>query len=201
MTTERDLLAALLPAPGRPELTLLQAVVDAVNEGAPPSVDVLLGGSTTVVPSVRHLDSYAPEDGDTVWCLQQGTDLIVIGRLADDYQWHTIGAAGEPAFANSWVNYGGSDMTARFRRIGKVVYLTGTIKSGNSGSAAFTLPAGYRPSATLRIGTDAWDGTAGRVDGLILITSAGVVTPYVDVTGVVNPIEEFSLHTSFIAEQ
>lgn len=64
-------------------------------------------------------------------------------------QWHTVGAAGEPAFQNSWVAYGSPEQPPGFRKFpdGKV-RLKGMIRSGSVG-AAFTLPVGYRPPYTM----------------------------------------------------
>jgi len=64
--------------------------------------------------------------------------------IADD-SWHEVGADGEPAFQNGWVNYGGGFATAAFRKnaLGWM-HLKGMIKSGTIGSAAFVLPVGYR---------------------------------------------------------
>lgn len=61
---------------------------------------------------------------------------------------HTVGAVGEPAFENSWVNYGGGYATAGFYRdVLGVVHLKGLLKSGTGANAMFTLPVGYRPPA------------------------------------------------------
>lgn len=67
-----------------------------------------------------------------------------IRTQGDDGPWHEIGASGEPAFQNSWVNYGGSWATAAFfkDRLG-VVHLKGLVKNGTVGSTIFTLPSGY----------------------------------------------------------
>ena len=61
---------------------------------------------------------------------------------------HNVGDAEEPAFANSWVNEDPTTLTrARFWRdaVGQV-HVEGVIQSGTIGSAAFTLPEGYRPA-------------------------------------------------------
>lgn len=63
-------------------------------------------------------------------------------------RWHTVGATGEPAFGGSWVNFGGSDQVAQYRRVGDMVQLRGVVKDGTSGATMFTLPTGYRPPAT-----------------------------------------------------
>ena len=60
-----------------------------------------------------------------------------------------MGAAGEPAFQNGWSNFGAPYDGAGFYKdaLGRV-WLRGLIKGGTAGAvAAFTLPAGYRPSA------------------------------------------------------
>jgi hypothetical protein len=60
--------------------------------------------------------------------------------------WHVVGAAGEPAFQNSWVNYSVSTQIAQFRKFpdGRVK-LQGYVKGGSTGTVIFTLPVGYRP--------------------------------------------------------
>lgn len=70
----------------------------------------------------------------------------------DREEWHVVGAAGEPAFENSWTHYDG-DAAAQWGLVkfmkdaNGFVHLRGLIKSGSSASATmFTLPIGYRPS-------------------------------------------------------
>lgn len=64
--------------------------------------------------------------------------------------WRVVGAGGQPAFENSWVNVGGSIPVAAFRKTADGwVELRGAIASGTLTAAAFTLPAGYRPSALM----------------------------------------------------
>lgn len=54
-------------------------VVDAVNADM---VDITIGGSSVVIPDVRHLASYSPTEGDTVAMLIDGQDVLVLGDLA-----------------------------------------------------------------------------------------------------------------------
>lgn len=82
--------------------------------------------------------------------------------------WHSVGATGEPAFTNAWVNYAGGYQTAQFRKDqnGRVTLRgligSGTVSTGATG-VAFTLPVGYRPAYHLLF--DAWSGgTASRID-------------------------------------
>src|SRR5262245_59274830 len=61
--------------------------------------------------------------------------------------WHEVGAPGEPAFRNSWVNSGSGVTTAAFYKDPlDVVHLKGIVDSGSG--IIFTLPPGYRPSVT-----------------------------------------------------
>jgi hypothetical protein len=53
------------------------------------------------------------------------------------------------SFSNSWVNYGGvTDDAGYMKDPMGFVHLRGCIKDGTVGSTAFTLPSGYRPTAT-----------------------------------------------------
>lgn len=85
--------------------------------------------------------------------------------------WHEVGDTGEPAFTNSWVNFGVSDVPARFYKDGNGhVHVGGIVKNGVA-AAIFTLPVGYRPSGTVRFICNA-NGALSTVD----VTAAGVVT-------------------------
>ena len=46
---------------------------------------------------------------------------------------------------NSWTDYLSGTGVAQYRKVGDVVELRGTVKSGTSGAPIFTLPDGYRP--------------------------------------------------------
>lgn len=95
-------------------------------------------------------------------------------------RWHSIQPVGvptamEPAFTNSWVNFGGTTQVVQFRKVGDLVYLRGTMKSGTAADA-FTLPVGFRPPADLIIATIANNG-AGAIATGVQISSAGAVAP------------------------
>src|SRR5262245_949229 len=78
--------------------------------------------------------------------------------------WRLIGGTNQPAFQNSWVNFGTPHITAGFRKEkGGVVRLRGVVKSGTATTAIFTLPVGYRPGAQLIYGVHG-SGSEGRVD-------------------------------------
>ena len=93
--------------------------------------------------------------------------------FAGDTGWIAISG-----YTNSWVSNGGpgtGGTVAAYRRIGNVVRLAGTVKSGTTGNAVFTLPSGYRPPATVY-------GT-----GVLTVTALGVVQWLISTAGVVTP--------------
>jgi hypothetical protein len=83
------------------------------------------------------------------------------------------------SLSNGWVTFGGAFQTPRYRRLNGVVYVQGFIKSGTTAdnTLIYTLPAGFRPAATVRkpsvmnsLTLGAWDVA---VDGTI--RAAGIV--------------------------
>lgn len=66
--------------------------------------------------------------------------------------WHAVGTTGEPAFQNSWANFGGTASTLAFRKdpFGKVG-IRGVLKGGASNTVIFTLPVGYRPPMDIAV--------------------------------------------------
>lgn len=77
------------------------------------------------------------------------------------------------SFTNGWTNFGSGYVPARYRldALG-FVHLEGLCKPGTNNTAAFTLPAGFRPGFTLLLG--ALSGGPGA--GTITISTAGIVT-------------------------
>jgi hypothetical protein len=90
---------------------------------------------------------------------------------------HISGTVMQPSwttvtFQNSWVNYGGGwGSVAFFKDTNGIVHLRGLAMSGTCGNAAFTLPTGYRPGASLLLTVNT-NQTFGRVD---VQTNGGVV--------------------------
>src|SRR4051812_22380129 len=79
--------------------------------------------------------------------------------------WHSVGAAGEPAFGTGWSNLGGAYNTVAFRK-----FPDGTVKLRGMLTAAggvqpntFVLPVGYRPPKVVLCDTIA-DGAQSRLD-------------------------------------
>lgn len=114
--------------------------------------------------------------GGRVWETKQAfarADGLPLIEAAQD-PWHNVGAAGEPAFPNNWVNYGAPYPNTRFRKIAGVVYVQIAVKNGTATTTIFTLPAGYRPSGNIIAG---WHYESnGDLLATINVTSAGVVS-------------------------
>lgn len=91
-----------------------------------------------------------------------------------------------PTLSGSWANYGTVSSVAYaeagyWKDATGIVHLDGVIKSGTIGTAAFTLPDGYRPAAdVLRL--CASNDALGRVD----IKTDGTVTPIIGNTAYVS---------------
>jgi hypothetical protein len=122
----------------------------------------------------RLVDSIYPEGFTDLQRVTQWLRKLydVLGQVEE---WHEIGDTNEPAFTNSWTNDTASYPTTAFYKdpMGRV-HLKGQVLGGNSGSAAFTLPAEYRPSALLIF---AAYNVSGNTVARVYVTSAGLVTP------------------------
>jgi hypothetical protein len=77
-----------------------------------------------------------------------------------------------PVYANAWVDYGAPYAAMGFRLLGTRVVFRGAMKSGTMSAAAFTLPAGYRPTAQINVVSN-----SGGFYGAVTIVAAGTVTP------------------------
>ena len=97
---------------------------------------------------------------------------VTIAQTYTADTWHSVGADGEPAFANSWVNYDASHPAKFFKDALGFVHLIGWIKSGTVGSAAFTLPLGYRPPQDAIFPVDSY-----AAYGRVRIYTDGTVVP------------------------
>lgn len=104
-------------------------------------------------------------------------ELRVKGKvtLTNKENFITVGSTGAASFTNAWANFGAPYYNAAYWLDPfNFVHLRGNIKSGTIGLAAFTLPPGYRPSATISLPVES-NGAFGSVT----ISSGGVVTPTV----------------------
>lgn len=115
---------------------------DMGNENGDLETSALLVGSTVYEPGSITL--YAPKI-----TLASGLEDHVAEITIEVEGLNVVGEEGQPAFQNSWVNFGGGlGSLAFFKDPFGVVHISGTVKSGTVGGGAnvFTLPVGYRPS-------------------------------------------------------
>jgi hypothetical protein len=104
---------------------------------------------------------------------------------------HLVGGSGEPAFQNSWVNFGGAGVAdASFYRQAGRVYLDGYIKSGTINTAAFTLPTGYRPG-----GQQAFVSDSNGAFGVLIVNANGDVIPSIN-SNVIYTLSGFSFRVA-----
>ena len=127
----------------------------------------VLESSLGKVPSATSADHAASADRATA-----------ADTLAAPEAWHEVGGVvGNPSFQNGWLNYstGGCCTTAGYYkdRFG-FVHLKGMISGGLIFSAAFTLPAGYRPAHPQHMPATS-SNTSGTAQ--VVISSDGRVVP------------------------
>lgn len=105
--------------------------------------------------------------------INQSVNLsLSISQLPAVEAMRVVGAQGQPAFQNGWVNFGGVDAVCSFYKDPwGIVHVKGTIKSGTASSIVFTLPAGYRPQHT-----EFFAIVANGAFGYCTVTPAGDVT-------------------------
>lgn len=78
------------------------------------------------------------------------------------------------AFLNAWVDFGAPyNLTGFWRDRFGVVHLRGLLTAGAIGSAAFTLPAGYRPAAT-----EMMAAVSNGAFGIARVLATGDVVPF-----------------------
>lgn len=148
-------------------------------------LSVALGGSPISYTAVKATSDMPLSIGDAVSVQTFGNDLIVQGRITTPDTVHLVGAAGEPAFANGWVNFDIAWPPASFYRSAGRVYLSGLVKAGTVSLPMFTLPTGYRPAFPESFATTA-NTAFGEVrvyaDGQVVLI--GGSTAYVSLSGV-----------------
>jgi hypothetical protein len=80
-----------------------------------------------------------------------------------------------PTFQNGWVDFGAPYAAASYMKAAGRVHLRGAVKNGTLGSAIFTLPTGYAPSAQLTFAVI--QNAAAGAFGQAIVNSAGGIFP------------------------
>lgn len=108
----------------------------------------VLGNSTGTVALGAAVtpDVSITTDLDIVGTISAGSGLGV--TAVTDADWTSV------SFSNSWANFGlGFETAQYYKDVLGFVRIRGLIKSGSVGSAAFTLPVGYRPALNIIVAT------------------------------------------------
>lgn len=109
-----------------------------------------------------------------------GLDADTLDGLGADV-WHTVGGAGEPAFQNGWVNFGGTQPVVEFTKDATgVVHVRGAVKNGTVNpdptGTVFTLPVGYRPNTEYQyIAAMTTNGSNVMTPGWVAVDDSGGV--------------------------
>lgn len=100
--------------------------------------------------------------------------ILDVGGTSDFVQKIHDAWAAPAAFLNGWVNFGAPYGSAAYRidQLGRV-WLTGEIKNGTVGLAAFTLPVGYRPAKQVALAAVA--GAAGAAAPVVVDAGGNVI--------------------------
>lgn len=138
---------------------------------------------TTLIKFIRDLQEQQPKTYYTqlqIDRLEVEDTLTLSGNLVvPTRSAHSkIGAQGQPGFEGTWVNWGagGFPDAAFWKDPLGFVHLIGAVKSGTSGTTAFTLPPGFRPPAYMVFPSVKQDGgttSIARVD----VNTDGTVVP------------------------
>jgi hypothetical protein len=187
----RDLAAALAGGdPARP--FYLGEVIGLSFDGQPPML--LIDDTERPMRFVGSPADYTYYD-TVVWVNYNGAPLVIgkLPHMAGDVEsYHLVGGAGEPAFQNSWANFGGAHATAGFYiQPDGWVRLKGLVASGTDNTTIFTLPSGYRPPVNIPF-TSISNGTVCTIEvdptGTVGKTSGGS-NAHVSLAGITFPTQ------------
>lgn len=143
--------------------------VNLINGAAATWVDNFHIGNAALVPSNAKYGRViiAKTTANAYECF---IDSVVVG-VATLYQ-QSIKEIAAGAMLNSWVTYASGTEPRYWRDAAGNVHLTGTIKNGTMGSAAFVLPTGHRPTRAAAFPT-----VSAGVFGACTIDTSGNVVP------------------------
>lgn len=155
-------------APGFRALTALDIPNLDAGKIATGTLATARGGTGITTPFTANRFLFT---GSTTTIIQAdaGQALAVLGL--------TDGGWVVPTLQNSWVNYGASYAAAGHRKVGSIVYLRGSVKSGTTaeGTPLFTLPAGSRPPSDRAFACVQYSGSTASMYRLVVASSGQVL--------------------------
>lgn len=128
-------------------------VVSVQKTGTPPTVTVTISGATSVeIPGVRYYEHYPPAVDDVVHLLKQGTDVVAIGKVAEQ---HSETEFTDIPLAAGFSHNGNGNGNLKIRRVWDhgvwKVQVQGAVARSSGTVISSTLDAKYRPvNATRR---------------------------------------------------
>lgn len=162
--------------------------------GSASAADVFVN-ETSRITEVMDQPLYSLQDGTfpgyvhpgryDVYLDDESSTPIVWDAIGVLSQWRVIGETDDPAFTNSWTNYGGGYQPCGFQKDAfGIVRLRGAVKSGTVSTSIFTLPVGYRPGNPAATPGNYWVASiaaAGAVqigdDGKVVAPAANTFVP------------------------
>ncbi|MFI0262540.1 hypothetical protein ACH4OW_26275 [Streptomyces sp. NPDC017056] len=144
-------------------------VASIADTAVPPTLGIQISGDTTEIPGIRYIDSYAPVVGETVLVIKQGTDLVALGEIAQQYTatgWTVL------SLGSGFSHNGNDNGTVRYRRgwdngSWKMQWRGGAAVTGSPTAVVSTpLASGYRPAdrATAVVARDAVGTVSVKLD-------------------------------------
>lgn len=156
-----------------------------------------LGADAVPVRVMGRLDQYQP--GDTVIFQDNAGSPVILGKLPavgtdpdpdESDPWHEVGAAGEPAFANTWTNFGSVYSTAGFKKQSDGWVALKGLVTGGAGTV-FSLPAGCRPPFWCYFTVAASNGVHAEISistsGSVNYVAGGTGAAWLSLEGIVFP--------------
>lgn len=168
------------------DLRLRQAIVVGAPAGG--LCTIRFGGTDAAdnIPGVHYLAAADIVNGNTVWVLQTGGALLVVGPVAGDTGWVNCSTLG---YLNGWLDYD-VDFVPQYRKKGNVVTMRGLIRSGTA-PTAFVMPVGARPTKFQEIfsvvSNDLWGQIRVDWDGPLKVVVGS--NAWVSLTGVTYRVD------------
>lgn len=170
-------------------------VVSIQSTGTPPTLTITLSGSTTEIPGVRYIDSYAPVAGDTVDVLWQNSAVLVLGQVAANFAESTWTTA---PLVNGNTHNGNGNGNFQMRRVWdhgawRVDLQGGINYAGNN--IVNSLDTKYRPTSATRRTVICARDAGGANDVKIDIGADGTVSMVGGTTAPFSATPNDSSHT------